>query len=132
MQYICDPLLNLNFSARTLFRSGGEGRDFYINSALIPTNFISLQNVHKYMATTPIGFDMKEHLLALLKEKFANVEGVRWYAAATLLDPRFKKLGFTQDDMRSPIRIAEAISFVGKYVYREFPRVLINIPSIHY
>ncbi len=66
------------------------------------------------MASTPVGFDMKEHLLALLREKFANVEGVRWYAAATLLDPRFKKFGFNHDDVRSPIRIADAISFVGK------------------
>ncbi|KAK3929828.1 Zinc finger BED domain-containing protein 4 [Frankliniella fusca] len=66
-------------------------------SKVIPVVQSLANNVNKYMASTPVCFDMKEHLLALLREKFANVEGVRWYAAATLLDPRFKKFGFNHD-----------------------------------
>jgi len=69
--------------------------------------------VNKVQPATPIGFNLKEHLIQLVSEKFGSVEDVKLYAAATLLDPRFKKIGFTADD-RSPIRIANAISFVGK------------------
>lgn len=57
---------------------------------------------------------MKEHILSLLHEKFGKIEDVPKYAAATLLDPRFKKFGFS-DNMRGPIRVANAITFVSEY-----------------
>ncbi|KAK3921530.1 Uridylate kinase [Frankliniella fusca] len=73
------------------------------------------RDVNRFMATTPIRFNLREHLLRLVTEKFGKVEDVRMYSAATLLDPRFTKVGFTADE-RSPMRIANAIYFFGGLV----------------
>ena len=51
--------------------------------------------------------------MAFIREYFGNVEGTPIFAAATLLDPRFKKYGFSQY-MRTPIRLSTAIAFVGE------------------
>lgn len=75
-----------------------------------------IQDVKKFMPVSGISFNMQQEFLKQIETSFGNVEEVQLFAAATLLDPRFKKFGFTkaEDDFRAPVRIAKAISTVCK------------------
>lgn len=59
---------------------------------------------------------MKRDLLALLNEKFGNIEDVQLFARATLLDWRFKIYAFFKD-LRTPRRVAKAIDGVSKFPF---------------
>ncbi|XP_052130034.1 zinc finger BED domain-containing protein 4-like [Frankliniella occidentalis] len=74
--------------------------------------------IEKYSATKTISKQVKEILKALLKDAFDSIELVPMYAAATLLGPRFKKFGFRQD-LTTPRRVGNAISFVGDLVKKK-------------
>ncbi|KAK3921574.1 Zinc finger BED domain-containing protein 4 [Frankliniella fusca] len=68
----------------------------------------------EFMAITPVGFNFQQKLLAQLNKSFNGIENLRPYAAATLLDPRFKRAAFN-----STGAVASVISFVGKLVAEE-------------
>ncbi|XP_050340079.1 uncharacterized protein LOC126766225 [Bactrocera neohumeralis] len=53
-------------------------------------------------------------LMAELKQKFSNIESAKVYHIATLLDPRYKKIGF-----QSILSCSRAIETVGSLVKEE-------------
>ncbi|XP_014207651.1 uncharacterized protein LOC106638802 [Copidosoma floridanum] len=55
------------------------------------------REIDDYLLTEPEACALKENLTTLLRDAFASIEEVPMYAAATLLDPRFKKFRFWQD-----------------------------------
>ncbi|KAK3933312.1 E3 SUMO-protein ligase ZBED1, partial [Frankliniella fusca] len=67
-------------------------------------------DIEKFQPTTGISFNLKENLIKLINNSFAGIEGMRMFAISTLLDPRFKKFAFFQDQS-APRRIANAVSW---------------------
>lgn len=65
------------------------------------------------MPTTGVSFNMKQELLKLVNNAFVHLEEVKIYSTATLLDPRFKKVGFYQDALTQK-RVYDAVSHLGK------------------
>ncbi|XP_046422338.1 uncharacterized protein LOC124180631 [Neodiprion fabricii] len=63
---------------------------------------------------TSIGIQMKKNLVAEIKQKFSNIESVKVYSIATLLDPRFKKIVF--QNIQNPAR---AVTTVGEILKKE-------------
>ena len=61
-----------------------------------------------YTATVPVVFNLQQKLLEEIEAKFNGIEMLRPYAAATILDPRYKKYVF--DDPRAVARIVEYLS----------------------
>lgn len=55
-------------------------------------------------ATISLARDMGEHLIRLLREKLLNIQSMSIMSLATLLDPRFKAIGFF-----SPTKANEAV-----------------------
>ncbi|XP_043469890.1 zinc finger BED domain-containing protein 4-like [Leptopilina heterotoma] len=60
---------------------------------------------------TKDGFNFKKKLQSLVEAKFSNVEFVKPYSAATLLDPRFKKDVFT-----NIVAASKAVTHIGSLV----------------
>lgn len=56
---------------------------------------------------------MKKNLMTEIKQKFSNIESVKLYSIATLLDPRYKKLAFL-----NIINSARAVTTVGMFSTR--------------
>ncbi|KAK3911564.1 Zinc finger BED domain-containing protein 4 [Frankliniella fusca] len=80
-------------------------------SKVIPlTNFIKTK-ANEFYATTSIGKRVKKILCDGMDQKFANIERNPLYAAATLVDPRFKKVAF-----ESPSALKAAETEVGRLV----------------
>jgi len=73
----------------------------------------ALQRVAESQPKTDVGKALKAKLEGLIKSSFGNLEEIKLFAGSTLLDPRYKKVGFTED-LRKPIRIANAQHFVGE------------------
>lgn len=52
------------------------------------------QKLYSFEATTSTGKKLKDKLCMEVNNRFQNIEAVKMYAAATILDPRFKKQAF--------------------------------------
>jgi len=70
--------------------------------------------MNKCQPKTAIGKNLKMDLQEQIAQQFGFIEDTKVFAAATLLDPRYKRVGFTADE-RKPIRVANAMDHVGKY-----------------
>ncbi|CAD6216230.1 GSCOCG00011302001-RA-CDS [Cotesia congregata] len=64
----------------------------------------------KLCPVTLIGQQMKKNLVTEIKQKFSNIESVKLYSIATLLDPRYKKIAF-----QSILNSARAVTTVGMF-----------------
>ncbi|XP_014204713.1 uncharacterized protein LOC106636731 [Copidosoma floridanum] len=84
--------LNLIQKVKTRWNSCFDMLDRYIYLAPLVT-----REIDDYLLTEPEACALKENLTTLLRDAFASIEEVPMYAAATLLDPRFKKFRFWQD-----------------------------------
>ncbi|KAK3928324.1 E3 SUMO-protein ligase ZBED1 [Frankliniella fusca] len=73
------------------------------------------RDTEKFSPTTPLSFNMKQDLLNLLNKSFGLIEEVKLYTTATLLDPRFKKVAFYQDQLTQR-RVYDAVVHLGQLV----------------
>ncbi|KAK3932992.1 E3 SUMO-protein ligase ZBED1 [Frankliniella fusca] len=80
-------------------------------SKVIPLTAYLKTRASSYEPNTIIGQNVKHTLLTQVEEKFDNIERNPLYAAATLLDPRFKKVPFS-----SPAAAKAAEREVGRLV----------------
>lgn len=71
-------------------------------------SFNFLQKTNEMLACTPIGFNLKQNVKSLIENKFSGTENVRIYAAATILDSRFKKEGFSD-----PLAFSSGLRYIG-------------------
>ncbi|KAK3930257.1 Zinc finger BED domain-containing protein 4 [Frankliniella fusca] len=83
-------------------------------SKCIPLVHAMQDKIRQFMAVTPVGFNLQQALLNLIGKSFSGIENLRPYAAATLLDPRFKRAAFS-----SPAAVASIVSHIGKLVAEE-------------
>ncbi|XP_074114022.1 uncharacterized protein LOC141537088 [Cotesia typhae] len=68
----------------------------------------------KLCPVTAIGQQMKKNLMTEIEQKFSNIESVKLYSIATLLDSRYKKLAFL-----NIINSARAVTTVGEILKKE-------------
>ncbi|XP_014214247.1 zinc finger BED domain-containing protein 1-like [Copidosoma floridanum] len=78
-------------------------------SKIIPMINSMQSRIQKFQPSTPVGFNLKQTLLDDIKKFFGNIERTSLYAAATLLDPRFKRVPFNSD-----VAIAEGMGYIAK------------------
>ncbi|KAK3929562.1 E3 SUMO-protein ligase ZBED1 [Frankliniella fusca] len=67
------------------------------------------QKISKFEAATAVGFNLEQELLAQIDKQFQGIELLRAYAAATMLDPRFKKWAF-----QSPVAASNIVNHLSK------------------
>lgn len=77
---------------------------------IVPHFILYLQKTERTLACTPIGFNLKTKLITTLNAKFSNLENNKLFKIATLLDPRFKKNGFS-----NALAGSSAVHIVGMY-----------------
>ncbi|KAK3932374.1 Zinc finger BED domain-containing protein 4 [Frankliniella fusca] len=63
-------------------------------SSVIPMVAALRAQTSSFMATSHLAWKLKEKILAEIEKRFSGVELLRPYAAATMLDPRFKQWAF--------------------------------------
>ncbi|CAG5090634.1 Protein of unknown function [Cotesia congregata] len=78
-------------------------------------------NTNRLNPITTVGQDLKKRLMAEIKQIFSNIESVKVYHIATLLDPRYKKVGF-----QSILNCSRAITSVSSLI-REQVKVSQNL-----
>lgn len=61
-------------------------------SKIIP--FLKMVQEEAKQATIPLARELSEHLFRILTEKLHNLQSMSIMLLATLLDPRFKQIGF--------------------------------------
>lgn len=72
-----------------------SGEDYVTASKIIPIVSCLTETYNTMKNSTDIGVKTRTLIVDGLKKRFGNVEQVHLLAAATILDPRFKKIHFT-------------------------------------
>ncbi|KAE8738829.1 hypothetical protein FOCC_FOCC015661 [Frankliniella occidentalis] len=69
-------------------------------SKIIPLANLMREKIEAFLPESGIAFNLKEQLLNDIITNFGHLEHAKPFAAATLLDPRFKKISFKSDTAR--------------------------------
>ncbi|KAK3923499.1 E3 SUMO-protein ligase ZBED1 [Frankliniella fusca] len=77
-------------------------------SKIIPLVNLMKEKIESYLPESGIAYNLKEQLLNDIRSNFGHLEYAKPFAAATLLDPRFKKLPFKNENA-----LRGAIAYVG-------------------
>ncbi|KAH7948925.1 hypothetical protein HPB49_003563 [Dermacentor silvarum] len=70
-----------------------KGRSVTLND-VIPMVYGLKQGIHSFQPSHPVTLNLQQKLLSEVNTRFSGIEYLRPYAAATILDPRYKKYVF--------------------------------------
>ncbi|KAH7978941.1 hypothetical protein HPB49_007452 [Dermacentor silvarum] len=70
-----------------------KGRSVTLND-VIPMVYGLKQGIHSFQPSHPVTLNLQQKLLSEVNTRFSGIEYLRPYAAATVLDPRYKKYVF--------------------------------------
>ncbi|XP_075147197.1 E3 SUMO-protein ligase ZBED1-like [Haematobia irritans] len=95
-------------------------------SKCIPLVVALKMKIMDFNPSTKIGKQLQDKLSKEVDNKYHSIESVKAYAAATLLDPRFKKIAFSkiQD-------VPRVIMYLGELIQAEIEKTRCNLPTIY-
>ena len=102
-----------------------SGANYVTSSLAIPVSNLLRQVMVQSKPSSSLGNTVKEALLKKIDEKLAPLEKNSFLSAATVLDPRFKRLHFT-----SPIAVSNVISKLSDDIRLEHRRRGARSPDV--
>lgn len=94
-----------------------SGANYVTSSLAIPVTNLIRQAVEHISPSTSLGLTVKEALLKKVQERLGPLEKNSYLSAATILDPRFKRIHFT-----SAIAVSNAIAKISNDIRSEHRR----------
>ncbi|CAG4996731.1 unnamed protein product [Parnassius apollo] len=94
-----------------------SGANYVTSSLAIPVTNLIRQAVETLSPSTSLGLIVKEALLKKVQERLVPLQENSYLSAATILDPRFKKIHFN-----SPIAVSHAIAKISNDIRSEHRR----------
>ncbi|XP_050046756.2 zinc finger BED domain-containing protein 4-like [Dermacentor andersoni] len=94
-------------------------------SDVIPVVYGLKQGIHTFQPSHPITFNLQQKLLSEVNTRFSDIEYRRPYAAATILDPRYKKYVFEHPHAVALIvrhlsgKVAEKVGAAGRALEKD-------------
>ncbi|XP_049515596.1 E3 SUMO-protein ligase ZBED1-like [Dermacentor silvarum] len=104
-------------------------------SDVIPMVYGLKQGIHSFQPSHPVTLNLQQKLLSEVNTRFSGIEYLRPYAAATILDPRYKKYVFEHPQAVAMIvrylsgKVAEKVGAAGRALEEDLARPNTSPPS---
>ncbi|XP_049524044.1 zinc finger BED domain-containing protein 4-like [Dermacentor silvarum] len=111
-----------------------KGRSVTLND-VIPMVYGLKQGIHSFQPSHPVTLNLQQKLLSEVNTRFSGIEYLRPYAAATILDPRYKKYVFEHPQAVAMIvrylsgKVAEKVGAAGRALEEDLARPNTSPPS---